>query len=119
VNLLLERRVRDLAVDKTWFTPSQIWEMVNTEMREKFGNSYICGVTETQAKQLVHDTRRAANPGGDEIRNVENQYGGKESEAFLRSSSTFVDKDGMQRQICFAKPALLKTLKEVKVRDLS
>ncbi len=82
--------------------------------RESLGSNFN-GMTKNKAKSLVYNARERSF-GGDGISKTEQLFSGSEDRAFLREHRLFVDKDGMQRMMCFSLPMLLALLKYPKVR---
>ncbi len=66
-------------------------------------------MTKAEVKKLVYNSRERVN-GGDAISKIEQMYGGDENKAFLCYQSSFVDKKGMQKMMCFALRQLLSLL---------
>ena len=66
-------------------------------------------MTKAEVKKLVYNSREHIN-GGDVISKIEQIYGVDENKAFLRYQSSFVDKKGMQKMMCFALRQLLSLL---------
>lgn len=102
-------------VDHRRDTPQQIWVDTVAHFRDTVGKNFT-GLTKNQVKSLVTNCRNRAS-GGDGIQKVEQLFSGNESTAFLRHHSIFVDKDVMQRMMCFALPQLLALLMYPGVRS--
>ena len=94
--------------------PEKIWNDTMAHFRESRGSNFN-GMTKNKAKSLVYNARERSF-GGDGISKTEQLFSGSEDRAFLREHRLFVDKDGMQRMMCFSLPMLLALLKYPKVR---
>ena len=94
--------------------PDKIWNDTTEHFRNKVGSNFT-GINKNQARTFVYSTRERSF-GGDVISKVEQLFSGSEDKAFLREHRSFVDKDGMQRMMCFSLPMLLALLKYPKVR---
>ena len=82
--------------------------------RESLGSNFN-GMTKNKAKSLVYNDQERSF-GGDGISKMEQLFFGSDDRAFLWEHRLFVDKDGMQRMMCFSLPVLLALLKYPKVR---
>lgn len=88
--------------------PNKIWSDTVAHFRENYGQNFT-GMTKSQVTSLVYNCRKSVF-GGDVVSKVEQMYSGDQNKAFLWHHSSFVDKNGMQRMMCFSLPQLLALL---------
>ena len=94
--------------EETTDLPEAVWMAISNKYRTIVGPNYR-GMRKDQVKALVKDVRRS-KIGGDVIQQVESEYCGSKSEAFVRMSSIFSDENGLQRIMCFCRASLVHYL---------
>ena len=88
--------------------PSKVIRDCISHFTKEVGSNFH-GMEKAQMRNLVYHSRERIF-GSNVISTVETKYSGNDRTAFLRHSSTFPDKEKMQRMMVFSLPCLLNLL---------